>query len=101
MGLLIYLFNQICGFQLTIMLSIYYAISLKFPFIAQGNFKIVILIIIGLIWFINLILIHLEAIMNIITSIYIMFTPFIFLGKLLIKGFKKLSENKHNLKRVD
>lgn len=52
MGLFIYLFNQICGFQLLIMLSIYYGFTFKFPMIAHGNYKITILVIIGLIWFI-------------------------------------------------
>lgn len=93
MGILIYLFNQICGFQLLIMLSIYYGFTLKFPMIAHGNYKIIILIIIGLIWFVNLILIHFEAIINIFAAIFILLVPFIFLGKLIFSGIKKIYKN--------
>lgn len=90
MGLLIYLFNQICGFQLLIMLSIYYGLTFKFPMITHGNYKITILVIIGLIWFVNIILIHLDAIMTTFVAIAILLTPFIFLGKLIFSGIKKL-----------
>lgn len=100
MGIIIYLFNQLCGFQLAIMLTIYYSISLKFPIIAEGNYKIIILVIIGLIWFINLILLHFEAVFNIFTSIYILFFPFIFIGKLIFSGIKKLYRSPYINKKL-
>ena len=100
MRILIYLFNQICGFQLLIMLSIYYGLTLKFPMLAHGKFETVILVIIGLIWFINLILIHLESIINIFTAIFILFVPFIFLGKLIFSGIKKIYKSPYFTEKI-
>lgn len=91
MGILIYLFNQICGFQLTIMYTIYYFTSQKFTVLQDGKWQILCLTIIALIWLINLIIIHLEALINIGTAIYIVIYPFIWVIKWIYKKLLKIS----------
>lgn len=90
--MIIYLLNKLCVFQGLLMTLTYYFLYLQFPFFQNEKVNFFSLIFIFLIWFINLIMVHLESIINIFISIYILFYiitfPFVWVYK-KIKNINK------------